>query len=118
MYGETQSGMQCLEFDALLADALDGALTGADRERFEAHKTSCSACGPLFAEAQLGRQWLGALREVEPPANLVHNILAATIGRVETAPDVRPREDRWQRLRGWVQPVLAPILQPRFAMSF
>jgi hypothetical protein len=119
MYGETQSGMQCLEFDALLADALDGALTGADRERFEAHRASCLSCGPMFAEASAGRAWLAELKDVEPPANLVHNILAATIGQVEApAPAAHHGEGVWHRLRGWVQPVVAPLLQPRFAMSF
>ncbi len=118
MYGETQSGMQCLEFDALLAEALDGTLTGASRERFEAHRASCPSCGSMFAEARAGLRWLKGLDEVEPPAKLVHNILAATIGRVEAAPQARPREGWWPRLRAWVQPVFAPVLQPRFAMSF
>ncbi len=119
MYGETQSGMQCSEFDALLADALDGALTGADRQRFDSHQASCPNCGALFAQASAGMAWLGELEDVETPPNLVHNILAATIGQVEAAaPAARPREGRWQRLHGWVRPVLAPVLQPRFAMSF
>ena len=86
MHGETKSGMQCAEFDALLSDALEGALTGAGLERFEAHRASCPSCGPLFAEARTGFQLLHALQEVEPPKTMVHNILAATIGQVQTAP--------------------------------
>jgi len=120
MYGETKSGMQCAEFDALLSDALDGVLTGANQERFEAHKASCPSCGPLFAEAQAGFKMLHALEEVEPPKTMVHNILAATIGQIpEKAPVVRPVDESFlQKLRRWAQPVLGPVLQPRFAMSF
>jgi hypothetical protein len=118
MYGETKSGMQCQEFDALLAEALDGALTGADLERFQAHKAACPNCGPLFADANTGMRWLAGLQEVEPPANLVHNILAATIGRMPETPEVRPAENWWHRVRAWMQPVFTPVLQPRFAMSF
>lgn len=120
MPGETKSGMQCAEFDALLSDALDGVLTGTDMERFEAHKASCPSCGPLFAEAGMGYRMLHGLVEVEPPQNLVHNILAATIGQVPVvAPQVAPAGEGWMaRLRRWTQPVYGPVLQPRFAMSF
>src|ERR1051325_3830105 len=119
MSGETKSGMQCAEFDALLSDALDGALTGADLERFEAHKASCPSCGPLFAAARTGFKMLHALAEVEPPPMLVHNILAKTTGQVVTAPVVRPANESFaQKLRRWTQPVFGSVLQPRFAMSF
>ena len=32
----------------------------------------------MFTEAEQGMRWLQTLEEVEPPKNLVHNILAAT----------------------------------------
>lgn len=119
MYGETKSGMQCAEFDALLADALDGALTGADLQRFEAHKASCPSCGPLFAAARTGFKMLHGLTEVEPPAMLVHNILAATIGQVQVAPVTRPVDESFRdKLRRWMRGLAGPVLQPRFAMSF
>ena len=119
MNGETKSGMQCVEFDALLSDALDGALTGADLQRFEAHKVSCPSCGPLFADAQAGFRMLHGLAEVDPPAMLVHNILAATIGQIQTAPAVRPVDESFsQKLRHWIGGLAGPVLQPRFAMSF
>jgi hypothetical protein len=119
MNGETQSGMQCAEFDALLADALDGTLTGADQERFQAHTAKCAACGPLFTEARAGYGLLHALDSVEPPPMLVHNILAATSGHAETAASSRPVGESWSRkLRSWVKPTFGAVLQPRFAMSF
>ena len=61
MPDHTNHGMQCNEFDLLLSDALDGVLTGAGLDRFQAHARTCKACGPLFAEAEAGRNWLKGL---------------------------------------------------------
>src|SRR5579862_7282576 len=105
MPDHTSNGMQCNEFDLLLWDALDGALTGSALDRFQAHARSCKACSPLFAEVQAGRNWLKGLTEVEPPANLVNNILASTTG-VDTqrlrAPSraTQPRISWLERERG------------------
>src|SRR5512146_2633228 len=118
MYSESKHGMQCAEFDARLWEALEGSLGAAEMERFQAHRSECASCGPMFAEAQAGRMFLRALDEVEPPASLVHNILAATVGRAEAAAAARPRESWWERLRGRLQPVAVPVLQPKFVMSF
>src|SRR5580698_11065866 len=74
------NGMQCHDFDTLLSDALDGVLTGAQLDTFQAHARTCSACGPLLADVTAGRNWLKDLTEVEPPASLVNNILASTTG--------------------------------------
>jgi Putative zinc-finger len=118
---------QCHEFDGLLGDALDGVLTGSQLERFQAHTRSCSACGPLYAEAEAGRNWLKGLTEVEPPASLVTNILAFTTGvdtqRLRaTAPASQPRVSWLERaqasISGMFEPIWATIRQPRFAMSF
>ena len=80
MPGETHNGMQCNEFEALLFDALDSQLSRAEQERFRAHARVCGKCGPMFAEVEAGQHWLKSLAEVEAPANLVNNILAATSG--------------------------------------
>ncbi len=80
MTGETQSGMQCVEWEALLADALDGTLHGPMLAAFEAHQQSCPSCQTMVQEAGAGMHWLKGLDEVEPPRNLVHNILVQTIG--------------------------------------
>ena len=80
MPDHTSNGMQCNEFDLVLADAIDGVVTGTELGRFQAHARSCKACGPLFAEAEAGRNWLKGLTEVEPPASLVNSILASTTG--------------------------------------
>ncbi|MBZ5548493.1 MAG: zf-HC2 domain-containing protein [Acidobacteriia bacterium] len=126
MPGENQHGIGCTEFETLLTEAIEGQLTGARKEGFEAHRRVCSVCGPLFADVQAGQQWLRSLEEVEPPAHLVHNILAATTGisstRVlATTPDASTTPFG-ERLREWwdsfVTPVAGFVRQPRFVMSF
>jgi hypothetical protein len=123
----TGNGMQCVEFDLLLADALDGVLTGAGLDRFQAHARSCKACGPLFAEAEAGRNWLKGLTEVEPPVSLVTNILASTTGvdtqRLRTTvrtpqPHISWLERVQASVSGYLEPIWATVRQPRFAMSF
>ena len=123
----TNNGMQCHEFDVLFADALDGLLGGVSLDRFQAHARVCPACGPLFAEAEAGRNWLKGLTEVEPPVNLVDNILASTTGvdthrlHVHVSNEQR-RISSLERAQAWLsnamQPVWDTVRQPRFAMSF
>ena len=129
MPGESKNGMQCAEFDALLNEALDGSLTGPKLESFQAHARVCAVCGPLLAEADAGRRWLKSLAEVEPPANLVHNILVATTGYESKrtlagmGTEASSFGAGWfDGVKAWLRPVFAPVLavsrQPRFAMSF
>lgn len=121
MQGDLKSGMQCVEFDLLLADALDGALVGEQSIRFEHHKTSCAACNALFLETQAGLDLLGTLDEVEPPRHLMHNILVATSGVSEQVatvePAVAPAISAWQRMLAHLRPVFAPVFTPRFGGS-
>jgi hypothetical protein len=124
MPDHTSNGMKCNEFDLVLADAIDGILTGTALDRFQAHVGDCKTCGPLFAEAQAGRNWLKGLTEVEPPASLVNNILASTTG-VDTqrlrAPvrTFQPNVSWLERLQAsFFEPIWAAVRQPRFAMSF
>ncbi|MBZ5596800.1 MAG: zf-HC2 domain-containing protein [Acidobacteriia bacterium] len=126
MPGESKNGMQCAEFDLLLSEVLDETLSGDKLEKFQAHGRVCPVCGPLLAEAKEGRHWLKSLQEVEPPANLVHNILVATTGvdtvRLRQPASAQPQISRAERMREWagtlVSPVWAVARQPRFAMSF
>jgi hypothetical protein len=130
MPGETKHGIECTEFEMLLSDALDGGgqLNPARKESFEAHRRVCGICGPLFAHVQAGRELLRslALEPVEPPAHLVHNILAATSGVLSARPlAVRPdgrTTPFGERVREWwdsyFTPASAFVRQPRFVMSF
>jgi hypothetical protein len=126
MAAENQNGMQCGEFDALLSDALDQRLSGQKLESFQAHARGCPTCGPLLAEADAGLRWLHELVEVEPPVNLLDNILAATTGlstaRLHGTAGAQAQPSWMDRVQGWASALVSPILgvakQPRFAMSF
>ena len=110
MARENNHGMQCSEFDALLSDALDESLKGPKLETFQSHAKSCEVCGPLFADAKAGQDWLLQLEDVEPPAELVRNILVATSG-------LQP--SWWERFQSsFLSPMVNLARQPRFAMSF
>ncbi len=135
MNSNPQNGMQCSQFEALLAQVLDDAgpepvadkgaegLLPQTREAFEAHRLSCPACAPLYAEAREGMLLLQALGEVDPPRNLVHNILAATSraeASVPEAPQVRAKAKAgwFERLRLSLRPTLGGVLHSRFVASF
>jgi putative zinc finger protein len=120
MDADTKHGTPCSEFEALLAEAVEGTLGEPQKGSFQAHVAACPHCGPLFTEAQAGLRGLKALLEVEPPRNLVHNILAATSGREERHAPEQPGWARrlWQPLAPILGPVWATVRQPRFAMSF
>jgi len=119
MSGEHQNGMDCTQFEALLSEALDGMLSEPVLLEFRAHAATCADCGPMLAAAQAGMGWVKALGEVEPPRNLVRNILIATSGAEAAAP-VRASDSRPQWLRGWMRPLapaFAALAQPRFALT-
>ena len=146
MNQDPQNGLRCTQFEALLAEALDLASADAARgmnaaaapgqagglelaqfpedvrQAFLAHRQECAVCGPLFAEAQRGMMLLQSLEEVEPPKNLMHNILAATSLAEASASSSSAREGRrlgWPaRFAYWARPAFAGMLHSRFAASF
>ncbi len=120
MTDNTQSGMQCVEWEALLADALDGTVHGTRLAGFEAHQQACPVCGAQYQEAVAGMHWLKGLEEVEVPRNLVHNIMVHTAGALPVPRErsVASGESWWGRLKGRIAHVFAPLATPRFAMSF
>ena len=126
MPGETKHGIECSQFEALLSEAIDGQLSGARKQIFEAHARVCAVCGPLIADALAGQKWLSSLAEVEPPAHLLHNILASTSGissaRLLANTPERRATGFGERARQWwdsfVTPTAAFVRQPRFVMSF
>jgi hypothetical protein len=120
MAGQQHNGMQCNEFDALLSQAIDGTLTGERLQAFEAHGRDCKLCGPLLQDAEAGRSWLKSLEEVEPPAELVTNILLKTTGLAPR--HAGSRASLGERIGKWIDTIFSPVVavarQPRFAMSF
>ena len=113
--------LSCAEFDALLTDALDGVLGEASQRRFETHRRQCPTCGPLFRETAAGMNWLSSLELVEPPSNLVHNILAATSAQtgaaLASAPKLSWKERLSEILRDVASPLRGLIREPRLLMT-
>jgi len=122
MAGQQDNRMHCAEFDALLSQAIDGTLAGERLTAFEAHGRECKLCGPLLQEAESGHRWLKSLAELEPPEELVTNILLRTTGKVPSRQRAAVSASWMDRLRGWGEAVFSPVVavarQPRFAMSF
>jgi hypothetical protein len=117
MEGRNQDAMACSEFESLLNEALDGTLDAAARQRFDAHKSGCAICLQSFTEVEAGMKWMEALPDLEPPARLLHSILAETTGAAERLVPAAERSGWWQQVRQWMRPVIEPAMQPRFAMS-
>src|ERR1700761_2408493 len=86
----------------MLADALDGTLTGAEQAQFDAHMAACGPCAQLLADARRGAAWLEMLRDPkpEPPATLLERILTQTSG-----------------LQSGAQPLPAPFGMPHAGLS-
>ena len=120
MNNDPKHGMECSEFEALLADALDDALAAGKRPDFDAHGRSCEVCGPMWAEVRDGMMMVQGLAELEPPKNLVHNILAATSRKAASAEAVaeEARLSWLERLQRSMRPALGGLMHSRFAMSF
>jgi hypothetical protein len=120
MNRDLKNGMECSEFEAQLAEALDDALSADQRQSFDAHGHSCAVCGPLLSETMEGMVALRGLAEAEPPKNLVHNILAATSGKVVTQEKsgVAVKAGWLERLRRGLRPQVAGLMHSRFAASF
>ena len=120
MNKDFKNGMKCSEFEALLAEALDDALTAEKRQAFDAHGRSCGVCGPLFTEAWEGMLMVQGLAELEPPTNLVHNILAVT-SRKDAGAEASAKAEKtgWlEWLRRSLRPQMAGLVRSRFATSF
>ncbi len=79
--------VQCAQCEAMLADALDGALAADQQERFDAHVAECGLCSQMLADARRGAAWLEMLRtpRPEPPVTLLEQILVATSGAQGTS---------------------------------
>jgi hypothetical protein len=79
--GDTQHCAQC---EAMLADALDGALSPADQAAFDLHMATCVSCSEMLADAQRGAAWLEMLKSPrpEPSADLLDRIFAQTCNQV------------------------------------
>jgi Putative zinc-finger len=107
--------MTCGKFEDLLCDYADATLQVDDCRRIEKHAAGCAACAEKLADATWAVGFLRDVPAVEPPPELVAEILhgTAAIGGESLAPAVAG--SRWTS--GWLGPLFNPLVQPRFAMS-
>ena len=106
--------MRCREFQLLLCDYLDEQVDTASRREMDAHRVDCPACSEALADAGFGFALLRGASPVEPPAELIGEIIHRTVGvgsgRLAPA-------GGGDSLPGWLQPFVQPFLQPRFVMG-
>jgi hypothetical protein len=121
-FGEGRK-LRCEDWEALIAEALDGTLSAVDSAAFEQHRRECAACSQMLEEVRQGAAWLGFLEsEPEMPPELLAKILARTSG---SAAAKRPQAPAgvvhapaalvpvWHR----IVPVARRIVEPRLAMT-
>ncbi len=110
--------MTCRQIDQLLCDYLDGALPFEQQRAFEQHLEGCPACTEALTETELALSFVRDTPRVQPPVELIADIIHDTIGVRGTLPVLAPAGGPAEAgLRGWLRPFFNPLLQPRFAMS-
>jgi anti-sigma factor RsiW len=100
----------CTVCEAMLPDAVDGALSAAEQQAFDRHVATCVECARELAEARRGAAWLGMLKGHAPivPATLLQKILAETTGATANAPSFAPPPLRVETAQQWATPGFAP----------
>jgi anti-sigma factor RsiW len=81
----------CAVCEAMLPDAVDGALSAAEQQAFDRHVATCVECSAELAAAKRGAAWLAMLKgnAPEPPPALLERILAGTTGTMVASPLMR-----------------------------
>ena len=112
------AAVKCREVNKLLCDYLDGAAAAAEGRALEEHAASCNACRETLDEARFAQDYMRRAPMVEPPPELIGDIIHETIGTGEGVPTMAGGGSQvsspfWGRLR----PLVHPLTHPRFAMS-
>jgi hypothetical protein len=109
----------CDDWESLLADAMDGALSAADQAAFDRHASECALCAQMLKETEQGRDWMKYLaEEPEVPAGLLEKILTRTnqgpeAGAAAPAMSLPPRP-AWRRV---FLPAVRQVVEPRLLMT-
>jgi hypothetical protein len=99
--------MNCAELETLICDYVDGTLTAARKADVERHLEACPACAEVARNSAAAVAFMERAADVEPPPELITRILF-------DAPWTRKAPAKgW----GWLRKLIAPIMQPRFAMG-
>jgi anti-sigma factor RsiW len=100
--------MNCAELEILICDYVDGTLDAAGRAAVEGHIAQCPACAALAADSAEAVRFMERAAAVEPPPQLITRILFDAPWR---------KAGRVSGLRGWMDRILSPVLQPRLVMG-
>jgi len=109
--------MKCREFNLLLCDYVDGALDHDRRRGAEDHLLSCASCSQALAEAEFAVAFLHEAPSVEPPPQLIADIIHDTIGIGGALAPVGGGAVESDGFFSFLRPLFQPVLQPRFVMS-
>jgi Putative zinc-finger len=99
--------MNCAELEQLICDYVDGTLTALRKAAVERHLETCPGCAEMARDSAAAVAFMERAADVEPPPQLITRILF-------DAPWTRKAP---AKTRGWLSKLLAPALQPRFAMG-
>lgn len=106
--------MKCREFESLLTEYLDDCLSADERRPMDEHRLSCSACEEAYEEAAFAWSLLRETPMVEPPPQLIADIIHDTVG---VGSGVLVPAAAGGGVWGFLQPILNPFLEPRFVMG-
>lgn len=104
--------MKCREFEANLTEYLDDCLAANERRLMDQHLLSCDGCMAAHEEAEFAWSVLHEASPVEPPPQLIADIIHDTIG-IGSGALAPAGGGMW----GFLQPILNPFLEPRFVMG-
>ncbi len=111
--------MNCRQFDTMLCDYLDGALAPEQSGALREHAARCGGCSGKLADVEYAVAFMRQTPRVEPPAELVGDIIHGTIGVHGPLPAFAGAGSGTDgsRVLAALRPLFHPLLQPRFAMS-
>ena len=100
--------MNCAEIEILICDYVDGTLGPAEKGEVLRHLAQCPACAELARDSAAAVRFIESAAVVEPPPELITRILFDapwSKGKSQSKP------------RTWLNAILSPILQPKYAMG-
>jgi len=99
--------MNCADIEILICDYVDGTLAPAEKGEVLRHLAQCPACAELARDSAAAVRFIETAADVEPPPELITRILF-------DAPWSKPKSTK---ARSWLNALLSPILQPKYAMG-
>jgi len=99
--------MNCADIEILICDYVDGTLGPGEKGEVLRHLAQCPACAELARDSAGAVRFMESAADVEPPPELVTRILF-------DAPWSKPKSGK---ARTWVNAILSPLLQPKYAMG-